>query len=104
MENLLSREVLNYTIDGCFVGDIINFNEIATLKVMREVLDSDSSFCHCDACIEDTYALAMNNLPARYIQVTSKEKYTNSDNFICDETVRSSIISAMEKVKAEPNH
>ena len=104
MENLLIRDLLNYTIENCFVGDIINFNEIVAMKIMREVLASDNSFCHCNACIEDAYALAMNSLPARYIQVTSEEKYTHSKNFITDVTVRESVIKAMEKVRAEPKH
>ena len=104
MKNLLSREVLNYTIDGCFVGDIINFNEIIAVKTMREVLASDNSFCHCDTCIEDTYALAMNSLPSRYIQVTSEDKYSQSEDYIDDQKVRESIIKAMEQVRAAPNH
>lgn len=106
MENLLNRDLLNYTIEDCFVGDIINFNEIIGTKIMREVLasDSDGSFCHCNACTEDAYALAMNSLPSRYIQVTSEEKYTRSKNFIDDATVRESVIKAMEKVRAEPSH
>jgi len=104
MINLLSRDVLNYTIGGCYVGDIINFNEIIAVKTMREMLESDNSFCRCDVCIEDTYALAMNGLPPRYIQVTSVEKYTQSKDFINDVTIRDSVIQAMEKVRAEPNH
>lgn len=104
MVDYLNRDVLNYTIDHCYVGDIINFNEIMAVKIMREILAKDDSFCHCDACIEDTYALAMNNLPARYIQVTSEEKYTQSDNFIDEKTVRDSITQAMETVRAEPSH
>jgi len=104
LKNLLSREVLNYTIEGSFVGDVINFNEIIAVKTMREVLKSDDSFCRCDVCIEDTYALAMNSLPPRYIQVTSEDKYTSSSDFINDTTIRDSVIQAMEKVRAEPNH
>lgn len=104
MENLLNRDLLSYTIEGCFVGDIINFNEIITMKIMREVLAADDSFCHCNVCTEDAYALAMNSLPSRYIQVTSEEKYTHSKNFIDDVTVRESVMKAMEKVRAEPNH
>jgi len=104
MVNLLSREVLNYTVGGCYIGDIINFNEIIAIKTMREVFGNDDSFCHCDVCVEDTYALAMNSLPSRYIQVTSVEKYTQSSDFIDDKAIRESIIQAMEKVRAEPNH
>ncbi|MEH6358009.1 MAG: late competence development ComFB family protein [Pseudomonadales bacterium] len=104
MEKMLSREVLNYSIKECFVGDIINFNEIIAIQTMRELLENDESYCHCITCIEDTYALAMNSLPPRYIQVTSENKYTRSDSYICDSTVRESIIQAMEKVRATPNH
>lgn len=104
MANLLSREVLNYTISDCYVGDIINFNEVIAVKTMQQILANDDSYCSCDACVEDTYALAMNNLPPRYIQVTSEDKYTQSDSYICDSTVRESIIQAMETVRAAPNH
>jgi|GEM_PF-2252913 len=93
MENLLSRDVLNYSIEGCFVGDVVNFNGIIAVKTMREVLAKD-----------DTYALAMNSLPPRYIQVTSEDKYTHSKDYINDTTIRDSVIQVMEKVRAEPNH
>ena len=102
--NLLIRDSVNYSIEDCPVGDIINFNELIAIKVIREALKADDSLCHCSTCIEDSYALAMNGLPARYIQATSVEKYTASKAFIGEETVRKQVMQSLQKVKTAPNH
>ncbi len=101
---LFSRDGIDYTIEECSVGDIINYNEILAIKIIREILKENSSFCRCALCIEDAFALTMNALPPRYIQITSSEKYINSKNFIDETAVWDSAMKAMEKVRENPNH
>jgi len=52
------------------------------------VLGNDPSFCRCVTYVEDAYALAVNSLPPRYIQVTRVEKYTQSRDFINRATIQ----------------
>ena len=54
--------------------------------------------------MEDTYALALNTLPPRYIQSTSVSSYLSSVNFIPTDVVRAKVLEAVEKVRTRPNH
>lgn len=101
---IFSRDGIDYTIEDCSVGDIINYNEIIALKIIREILKGNSSFCQCSICIEDAFALTMNALPPRYIQITSAQKYINSESFIDETKVWDCAMRAFEKVNENPNH
>jgi competence protein ComFB len=101
---IFSRDGIDYTIEECSVGDIINYNEILAIKILREILKKNSSFCQCSICIEDAFALTMNALPPRYIQITSSQKYINSKSFIGETAVWESAMKALEKVRGNPNH
>jgi competence protein ComFB len=101
---IFSRDGIDYTIEECSVGDIINYNEIIAIKIIREILKENLQFCRCAICIEDAFALTLNALPPRYIQITSSEKYIKSKSFIDEAMVWESAIKALEKVRANPNH
>jgi competence protein ComFB len=101
---LFSRDGIDYTIEDCSVGDIINYSEIPAIKIIREILKENASFCRCSICIEDVFALTMNSLPPRYIQITSSEKYINSQSFIDETTIWNNAMKALEKVRENPNH
>ncbi len=101
---IFSRDGIDYTIEECSVEDIVNYNEIIALKIIREILKENTSFCLCSICIEDAFALTMNTLPPRYIQITSSQKYVNSKSFIDETMVWESAMKALEKVRKNPNH
>jgi competence protein ComFB len=101
---IFSRDGIDYTIEECSVGDIINYNEIIAIKIISEILKENSLFCRCPICIEDAFALTMNALPPRYVQITSAEKYIKSKNFINEKMIWESAMKALEKVRANPNH
>ena len=101
---IFSRDGIDYTIEDCSVGDIINYNEIIAIQTIREILKENPSFCRCSICIEDAFALTLNTLPPRYIQITSAEKYINSKNFINETMIWERAMKALEKVRANPNH
>ena len=101
---IFSRDGIDYTIEECSVMDIINYNEIIAIKIIREILKENPSFCRCSICIEDAFALTMNSLPPRYIQITSAEKYISSQSFIDETMIWESAMKALEKVSENPNH
>jgi hypothetical protein len=46
----------------------------------------------------------LNNLPPRYIQITSIEKYVNSKNFVDEKMVREKVLEACKKINKKPGH
>ncbi|MDF1555809.1 MAG: late competence development ComFB family protein [Deferrisomatales bacterium] len=101
---LLSRDAINYTVGGHSLADLPNYHEQAVLDLLRELYASDDPPCGCSICVEDSYALALNSLPPRYIQSTSVNSYLSSVNFIPPEVVRAKVLEAVEKVRTRPNH
>lgn len=97
----LTRESIDFEIDGHSVVDIVNFNEILVLQCLRELLRSDETLCRCSLCVEDVYALTLNRLPPRYVQVFNVYKYA-TDNALSE--VREQLRAAADKVKANPTH
>lgn len=101
---ILTRDAIDYEVAGHALHEIVNFNEPAVLKAMRRLYAQDPALCRCSLCVEDTFALAMNALPPRYIQATSLHTYEGSHNFISEDKVRTAVADAAVKVKARPNH
>lgn len=101
---VLSRDEMDYEIEGCSLRDVINFNEYLVLKIIRETLQRDLSLCRCSLCIEDVFALSLNSLPPRYIQVTSLDRYSKSKNFIDEQEVRNKVMEAWQIISKNPGH
>ena len=101
---VLNRDEMDYEVEGCSLRDVINFNEHLVLKMIKEALKNDVSLCRCSLCIEDVFALAMNSLPPRYIQITSLSKYSKSENFIDEKAVREKVMEAWKKISKNPGH
>ena len=101
---IIDRDSIDYTVQGHSLYEIINYNEYVILRLMRQLYARDDSICGCSICVEDTFALALNSLPARYIQVTSLQTYEQSQHFIDEEEVRNKLVAAVGKVKADPKH
>lgn len=101
---ILTRDAIDYRVAGHSLHEIVNFNECAVLQAMRRLYGHDTSLCRCSLCVEDTFALALNALPPRYIQATSLHTYGGSGQFISEDKVRAVVEEAAGKVKARPNH
>jgi hypothetical protein len=101
---IIDRDSIDWSVEGHSLRDILNFNECVVLDLMREIYQDDSSLCRCDTCIEDVYALTLNALPTRYIQVTSVRTYQESVGFIDKDNVKPKLLEAIDKVKERPNH
>jgi competence protein ComFB len=101
---LLSRDAIDYRVGGHSLADLPNYHEQVVLELLREIYAGAEPPCGCSICVEDTYALALNSLPPRYIQATSVRSYQDSVHFIATEAVRAKVLEAVEKVRAHPNH
>ena len=101
---MFSRDSVDHTIEDCSVKGIVNYNEIIAIKMIREILGDNTSFCRCATCIEELFSLTMNALPPRYTQVTSDKKHTCINNFFDGVMVRHTVMEALEKVSESPHH
>lgn len=97
----LDRESIDYYVMGHSLADIVNYKEVVVLDALRDLLHADPTFCKCSLCVEDVYALTLNMLPARYIQVFNAYKYSANDS---TDLIRESLANAAAKVKAHPKH
>ena len=101
---LSNRENINFSIEGYSLYDLCNIHEQQVLEAMRDIFAKTPPLCNCGICVEDIYALAMNSLPARYIQATRLDNYLRSKDFVSKATVRDKVLQAIEKVGKNPNH
>lgn len=101
---MIVRDETDYAVEGHSLQEIVNFNEVAVLRAMRELFGRDPDLCRCSLCVEDVYALALNSLPPRYIQATSVRTYRGSAHFISEEEIQQQVRQAVDRVRANPNH
>ena len=78
-------------------------------ELVEDKLDeyiSDSDVCSCELCRADIMALALNNLPPRYIVSISGDVYSRFDavkmQFQAD--VIMTVLNAIEVIKKRPRH
>jgi competence protein ComFB len=101
---IFNRDGIDYTVEDCSLGEIFNYNEVLVLKVIRDLARTEQSMCKCPICLEDLFALSLNSLPPRYIQITSIEKYVKSSSYIDEQAIRKKVREAWEKIKKRPGH
>jgi len=85
---------------GVDISGIQNRNEVRVQHLLAEVLAQHQDYQPESLDIQDIYALALNLLPARYVQPCSivlREPVAEDD-------VRVAICSAIERVRSHPNH
>ena len=101
----MSHEQIDYSIEGHSLDEIVNFNEHLVLGELRKLYAKDTTLCRCNTCVEDLYALALNQVPPRYLQVTSRERYqSDQDRYISSTVVGEVLEKVAATVKAKPNH
>jgi len=90
---------------GKNMAQIKNYMEEIVFSSIKEVLD-DIKVCSCDKCILDIAAIALNELPPKYIVTEKGELYSKVDSlrqqFEVD--VISAIAKAAVLVKRNPRH
>lgn len=87
------------------MSQIKNYMEEIVFSLMREVLE-DINVCCCDKCVIDIAAIALNDLPPRYIVSEKGELYSkiNSLKQQFEVDVISAITKAAVLVKRSPRH
>lgn len=90
-----------YLYNDFSLAGIRNRHEVRVVEAMRERLPTAEDFCGCRICVEDVYAMALNLLPAHYIQsgamVLGKEIPTDDD-------IKRAVADALDTVRVRPNH
>ena len=84
---------------------IKNYMEEVVLNLMEGVLD-DINMCKCELCVMDIAAIALNDLPPKYIATEKGELYSkvNSLKNQFEVDVISAITKAAVLVKRSPRH
>lgn len=86
--------------------EVKNYMEIYVWDMLDRVLDKRDDVCKCDICRHDIAALALNDLPPRYVVSRTGETYTKAktleQQFMID--VIAKITMAANVVAAHPRH
>ncbi len=90
------------TILGQDLENVYNLNEGAVVEAAERILADDDGACKCKMCLEDVFALALNNLPAKYIQ----SYYSTHDiaEFLDHKQVEKAVKTAVKQVAKSPHH
>ncbi|TYO97780.1 late competence development ComFB family protein [Desulfallas thermosapovorans] len=89
---------------------IINYSELAVKELINEVLQAYASqnpgTCKCERCKNDIMALALNNLPPKYVVTDIGRVYTKAvfDQVGGKAQVIAALTSAIQRVRQHPRH
>lgn len=93
-----------YQVNGTQLDDIRNKNEEKVVKIMNELIPEYPEFDNCSMCIQDIYALSLNQAAPRYIQegtIILKKKENVEEE---EKELREIVRSAIETVIKYPKH
>ena len=91
----------DYTIRGIPLGNVRNRNEVRVVNALAEMAADKPGFCGCRVCIEDIFALALNQLPPQYVQ---RGSILLRNKGVSDDKIREAVETAMEQIGRHPNH
>lgn len=83
-----------------------NLMEDEVLIVVKRMMDNADDMCTCEKCRLDVTAIALNNLPTKYVVTEKGELYSKLDtmSYQFEADVIKEVIKAIEKVKKTPQH
>jgi len=87
--------------------ELHNLMENVVLQRLEEILAKDPvAFCNCAHCRLDVAALALNNLPARYVVTERGEVYASANNLEIQHFVDvvAAVAKALQVVRRKPRH
>jgi hypothetical protein len=90
----------HYEINGVSLLDVRNSYEVRVIKILKKLLPDYEKCDGCPICIQDIYALSLNMIKAKYVQVGTIILRKNDNQSIIEKAVR----HAIEKVIENPNH
>ncbi|MEW6674167.1 MAG: late competence development ComFB family protein [Thermodesulfobacteriota bacterium] len=89
-----------YRFGNTSLHKIRNRNELRVIRLLGEVLRETPDYAPEALDIEDIYALALNRLPAHYVQ----EGSIVLNDPVGDTTIRDSLREAIRSVRQRPNY
>lgn len=93
----------------------LSFKEdtMALVNVMEDIIDEklrfmlrDESCCQCERCIEDMKAMALNQLPAKYVSTHNGELFTKLNALMRQNSIDINVALsyAIKMVSERPSH
>lgn len=91
--------------EGCQMH-IKNFMEDAVMHQLDGVLAKYPDICHCEQCKSDIAALALNQLPPKYVSTERGEIFSRVGEMETQNSVEilQAILKAIAVVRAHPRH
>jgi len=90
---------------GRIMAQIKNYMEEIVFNQMKEIL-KDINVCTCEKCLLDIAAIALNDLPPKYIVTKKGELYSKINSL--EQQFEVDVVSAVTKaaviVKRKPRH
>jgi len=90
----------DYEVFGASMVNVRNKNEKKVIQFMKELIPQFPEFDYCTICLQDVYALSLNQLTPRYTQagtiVLKKD--------LSDRDYRDVVEAAIESVTKNVNH
>lgn len=83
-----------------------NYMEIAVDHILPHMLKAFPDFCHCEHCLLDVKAIALNQLQPHYIVTEKGELYSKIDEMRTqfEADVMKALVEAILKVRTNPRH
>lgn len=83
-----------------------NYMEIVVNNFLEDILENYQDLCHCEKCIADIKAIALNSLPPKYVASEVGEVYSKIDalSIPFEVNIINTIIKAINIVKESPKH
>ena len=90
------------TVMGHELDNVYNLNEGAVVEAIERIVTADETLCKCKMCLEDIFALALNTLPAKYVQ----SYYSTHDvNKLVDSKLIEKVVKeTAKKIAKNPHH
>lgn len=85
---------------------LVNVMEILVGQVIEEVIKSDKTICNCRRCRLDMSAIALNNLPTKYV-VTVQGEVLHRTSVLrnqCKVDIIRALTEAIKIVRKNPHH
>jgi len=86
--------------------ELQNYTEIMIDHLLGAVLKNYSDICTCETCLMDIKAIALNNLPPRYVVTEKGELYKKAEEL--DTQIQVDVIGvitkAIEQVRKNKRH
>ena len=83
-----------------------NYMEEVVDSTMDEILARDEDICKCERCLMDIKALALNNLPPKYVVTDKGYVYTKVNELVSQfkADIAVAVTNAMKIVRKNPRH